>query len=737
MVYMIAEGVGLSLSLKIQLPTIIASSLIIKFLLFNPIILYIILLISFIVLLIIHRFFYPILFVIGERTYALFANILENITGQDNITADNIILFWIFTILLVSFFTALIIFKFKKLYLLLPIYIIPFLYYWYNYYDLAYWMMSLFLLSFIMLMGLDRYTKVKSDIVYGNWIKTVTCYSILIVLLALILPKSYNYISWPWLQEKVYTYFPFVEELRSYDAYTRKKQDATLFDFSITGLQEGKYKLGGPIKLSDRKIMIVKSDEPLYLRGSVKHIYTGNSWKSHDMDYVRYNLRDRLNDLTYYDRRSYFEEKSITIKNLNFSTQTVFSPYLPDSFSFDKASEIYVNNDHVIIIPDGIYKYEAYTIRVQKPYPYGILLSKGIYNTKDNIGNIDIYLQVPEDIITKETRDLVKSIVKDKETDYDKAIAIEKYLRDNFEYSFDVEEVPEDAEFISHFLFKEKKGYCTYFATAMAIMLRLEGIPSRYVEGYIATEEVEHDIYEISNKNAHTWVEAFIEPIGWMTFEPTPAYPVENRMENYQTGEERENEPSLDTESSNEKENRVIERAPKDEINEGAIDRRDEANYNEDTYPENNYKERNNIGLIIGILIFIISTRLIIGFIYYKLEEIKFKKLTNNEKIIYLYQQIHRLTELFGYLQKYGETHYEYANRVANKFYYHNDKTLKHITHIFVKSKYSSYSSTDEEVKELVDFKYSLNKHLRNYWGLSKYIYRKYIKLDLKVRNFS
>lgn len=119
------------------------------------------------------------------------------------------------------------------------------------------------------------------------------------------------------------------------------------------------------------------------------------------------------------------------------------------------------------------------------------------------------------------------------------------------------------------------------------------------------------------------------------------------------------------------------------------------------------------------------------GLVYYIYEDIKYKKLSNNEKIIYLYRQILRLTELFGYPQNHGETHYEYASRIANKFYYHNKKNLKLITHIFVKSKYSTYLTSNEDVNALEDFKETLNRYLKNYWGLGKYFYRKYIKMDI------
>ena len=78
----------------------------------------------------------------------------------------------------------------------------------------------------------------------------------------------------------------------------------------------------------------------------------------------------------------------------------------------------------------------------------------------------------------------------------------------------------------------------------MAIMLRLEDIPSRYVEGYLARNQVDKNRYEVRQRNAHAWVEAFIEPIGWVTFEPTPAYPLTNGLERRNYSQERELEDS-------------------------------------------------------------------------------------------------------------------------------------------------------------------------------------------------
>lgn len=186
--------------------------------------------------------------------------------------------------------------------------------------------------------------------------------------------------------------------------------------------------------------------------------------------------------------------------------------------SFNTNHSLEVGADGEILLPKGIYSGESYSVKVLKPLPYNHLISLGIQHRKENIDNLSNYLQIPKDRITDATKKLVKDIVKNRKTDLEKALAIEEYLRNNYNYSLDVEIVPENREFIDYFLFESQEGYCTYYATAMAIMLRIEGIPTRYIEGYLAQDLIREDIYEVKHRNAHTWVEAFIEPVGWMTF---------------------------------------------------------------------------------------------------------------------------------------------------------------------------------------------------------------------------
>jgi transglutaminase-like putative cysteine protease len=107
---------------------------------------------------------------------------------------------------------------------------------------------------------------------------------------------------------------------------------------------------------------------------------------------------------------------------------------------------------------------------------------------------------------------------------YDRAMAIESYLRSNYTYTL-TPPVPKDGSTdpIGAFLFDSKQGYCEYFATAMGDMLRAEGIPTRLVNGFgSGTYDNKIKQYVVKESDAHTWVEAFFPGYGWIPFEPTP-----------------------------------------------------------------------------------------------------------------------------------------------------------------------------------------------------------------------
>jgi transglutaminase-like putative cysteine protease len=110
-------------------------------------------------------------------------------------------------------------------------------------------------------------------------------------------------------------------------------------------------------------------------------------------------------------------------------------------------------------------------------------------------------------------------------TPYDKAKAIEAYLRDpsNFKYTLNPRLAPTGTDPLEYFLFDSKEGYCQFFASAMGDMLRSLDIPTRLVNGFgPGSYDVRTNTYIVRGEDAHTWVETYFPTYGWITFEPTP-----------------------------------------------------------------------------------------------------------------------------------------------------------------------------------------------------------------------
>ncbi len=163
-----------------------------------------------------------------------------------------------------------------------------------------------------------------------------------------------------------------------------------------------------------------------------------------------------------------------------------------------------------------INRYEA-TSNIAQPSPDELRSSPDAYPPEILLN----YLQLPR--LDPRVVPLAQRIAASGNNNFDKAVAIETYLRTKFGYTLQLpSSVPPDP--VANFLFERKQGHCEYFASSMAIMLRTLGIPSRVVNGFRTGEF--NDLtaqYLVRASNAHSWVEAYFPNYGWISFDPTPA----------------------------------------------------------------------------------------------------------------------------------------------------------------------------------------------------------------------
>lgn len=131
------------------------------------------------------------------------------------------------------------------------------------------------------------------------------------------------------------------------------------------------------------------------------------------------------------------------------------------------------------------------------------------------------YLQLPEKM-DERIAVLANQITEKQSSRYDKAKAVEKYLQTQFGYTLEMKAKGDEP--LADFLFRVREGHCEYFATAMAVMLRTQGIATRIVNGFQSGEYNETaDVFVIKQKDAHSWVEVYFpRENAWITFDPTP-----------------------------------------------------------------------------------------------------------------------------------------------------------------------------------------------------------------------
>lgn len=134
-----------------------------------------------------------------------------------------------------------------------------------------------------------------------------------------------------------------------------------------------------------------------------------------------------------------------------------------------------------------------------------------------------VYLQLP-DTLPPRVGQLAGRIAGSAEGMLDKTLKIQDYLRQTYSYSTQPPPTSAQGDFVDHFLFEGQAGYCTHFASAMAVMLRTQGIPARVATGYAAgMYDYQEQAYRVTASNAHAWVEVFFPGFGWVEFEPTPS----------------------------------------------------------------------------------------------------------------------------------------------------------------------------------------------------------------------
>lgn len=277
----------------------------------------------------------------------------------------------------------------------------------------------------------------------------------------------------------------------------------------------------GPRRFSQPYRMYVTTDESNfngYWRGATFDAYTGYTW---------YNTSGTLLDRRANEEPippppvSYRRPATFSFRIVDSPSDIVFAPDFPTSIdipyrvqvaSSDAPLDYDLLRARRIAVPDLEYTIESLVTTATEDQ---LLNAQG--EVPDEVLR---YMQAPK--LPSRVVDLTKTVVRGKESQYEKALAIELFLR-RIPYSIAIPPPPADKDAVDYFLFEAKRGYADYYASTMVVMLRTVGVPARLAVGFATGRyDVAERRFVVTEKQAHTWPEVYFAGLGWIPFEPSP-----------------------------------------------------------------------------------------------------------------------------------------------------------------------------------------------------------------------
>jgi len=307
-------------------------------------------------------------------------------------------------------------------------------------------------------------------------------------------------------------------------------QDGNGTGEKTVGYSEDDSQLGGPFQGDNTLIFTASTRDRHYWRIDTKDTYTSKGWIVSEGNFGKNVYETDTPIQTSLQVGSPETERQVQMDI------AVPMPFLIQTYGMisvsTQDSPLFIQDEHTEKIAIEQQNGESkllsnYTISYSEPVFSMEQLQMADPSTLKTVDpSFDRFLQLP-DTLPQRVGDLAQEITQDKASVYDQIKAVEKYFSSHgFRYDKKEVAIPaEDQDYVDQFLFDTKVGYCDNFSTSMVVLLRSAGIPARWVKGFAPGNpgRISDGLqeYQITNDNAHSWVEAYIPGTGWMEFEPT------------------------------------------------------------------------------------------------------------------------------------------------------------------------------------------------------------------------
>jgi transglutaminase-like putative cysteine protease len=540
----------------------------------------------------------------------------------------------------------------------------------------------------------------------------------------------------------------------------------------------------------------------IYLKGFVGTNYTGDSWEEHTKEEKQqYKELEKKLPSTNYDPANISTEfvKQLTsfssIKLMNsmnnvgqpnafeFSKGTIrirynganknylYAPYLTD---FDSAEASEYRSD---LYAAPLSKKDSYEFDYYYNLNMGDNFSDYLKAADINLASYtefeklyrdyvyDVYTKLPATGLDRLRSDFTREKVGSRADSIDKAVSyVKDYLQSNAQYTLSPGKLPKGKDFVEYFIYENKVGYCSHFASAGVLMLRALGYPARYVEGYaVNSSDIQYDegisdgkttIYsdqyssigydsmvEVSVKDycAHAWAEVYIDGCGWFPVEFTPSASIENTesviedMADAGQGITKEAEAQVtptptvtpkptEAPKDEDKVTPTVTPIPKDDQTGG------------DNNTGTKSRDQGMKRFLGGLLFFALAAAAVLILTMLVLHFFRKRRLelmdNRSRRAIYCYKGIERLLRLNKALPKKGRSLEDYLDQVSEQCSYIDGKEFETCMETVRKARFGRNTISEEELLVVEHFYDSLLRKVLN--GASP-VKRTYLKMILSI----
>jgi transglutaminase-like putative cysteine protease len=282
--------------------------------------------------------------------------------------------------------------------------------------------------------------------------------------------------------------------------------------------------LEAPSRPLGKTVMLrVAAPEPALWRAEVYSVYAGRTWRKGNSERRKIPLVRRV---TWFSENGANRRQQANLLAQEFTAVQpicgiLYAAYRPVAMETQALHRVDVDDADTMTCSRVLHAGQQYAViseRPPRPDP------DAQYDSSDPLAELRAagYLDVA--CVPPPVAQLARVVTRQARSPYERARDIEAFLESSYQYTPRTPPLPPGEDFVEHFLFDLRRGNCNHFASAMAVMCRCVGVPTRLATGFASDHPDEvYGAYLLKESDAHAWVEAYLPGAGWVEFDPTPA----------------------------------------------------------------------------------------------------------------------------------------------------------------------------------------------------------------------